>query len=218
MDTQTGKYIVIEGLEGAGKTTAIEDIKKCLNTLGVKYVVVQEPGSTELGQSLRKIVKEAEYPIDPVAEAMLFAAARRQLWKERVEPLLASGVTVISDRGLLSTYAYQGGGRGLFEQVLDLAAITFDQVGFVYDLVVFLDVDPEVGLQRARQRSALDRIEREPIEFFNKAREHFLDLWEDTQIAKYTRHAVRIDANQTPHAVSAEIDRALLELIRAKED
>ena len=218
MGNQIGKYIVVEGLEGAGKTTAIEAITKCLDVLGISYVVVQEPGSTELGGVLRTATKEAKYPIDPVAEAMLFAAARRQLWKERVEPLLTKGITVISDRGLLSTYAYQGGGRGLFEQVLDLAAITFDQVDAIYDLVLFLDVDPVVGMERAWKRGALDRIEREPIEFFEKAREHFLDLWEDTQIAKYTRHAVRIDANQTQHDVSVAIDRALLELIRNKED
>lgn len=209
---QQGKYIVVEGLDGAGKGTVIKDLSAHLTELGVKFIVLVEPGSTALGGHLRKIVKDADYPIDPVAETMLFAAARRQLWKEVVEPALLSGTTVLSDRGLFTSYAYQGGSRGCFEQVLDLAAITFDRAGLVYDLTLFLDVTPEVGLARSAKRGELDRIELEGLGFMSTARDYYNDLWEDTAIACYTRSVVRVDADKSPADVSAQCRTAVTEL------
>ena len=215
---QQGKYILVEGLDGAGKTVAIESIKEKLTELGIEHIVVQEPGSTALGAQLRQIVKHSDYPIDHVAETMLFAAARRQLWKETVEPALLSGISVISDRGLFTSYAYQGGARGCFEQVLDLAAITFDRAGCIYDLTIYLDITPELGLERSSKRSELDRIESEGKPFFETAHDYYDDLWEKTAIACYTRNAVRVDASRSKEQVKADCLQAVTEFLSTTGD
>lgn len=209
-----GKYILIEGMEGAGKSTVIAAIETQLQELGIPFITVAEPGSTELGQALRTIVKEATYPVDPVAEAMLFAAARRQLVKEVVEPALERGITVVSDRGLGSSYAYQGGARGCYTQVLDLASITFDVVDQVYDLTFYLDIPAEVGLARAKARGALDRIEKEGPEFFDTVETYYRDLFARTEIASYFGDVRLIDATQSMEDVADAVTTQLGAFLR----
>lgn len=209
-----GKYILVEGMEGAGKSTVIAAMEAQLRELGVPFITVAEPGSTALGQALRTIVKEAEYPIDPVAEAMLFAAARRQLLKEVVEPALAKGISVLSDRGLGSSYAYQGGARGCYNQVLDLASITFDVVDQVYDLTFYLDIPADVGLARAKARGALDRIEQEGPEFFDVVETYYRDIFARTEIAGYFGEVRLIDATQSMEDVAEAVTDQLRSFLR----
>ena len=165
------KYIVIEGLEGAGKTTARNVVVETLEQLGIRDMVfTREPGGTQLAEKLRSLVLDIKSVGDEVitdkAEVLMFYAARVQLVETVIKPALANGTWVIGDRHDLSTQAYQGGGRGI-----------------------------EVGLKRARARGELDRIEQESFDFFNRTRARYLEL------AAQDKSIHTIDATQPLEAV-----------------
>ncbi|MCI2293579.1 MULTISPECIES: dTMP kinase [Enterobacter] len=174
------KYIVIEGLEGAGKTTARNVVVDTLKSLGVaEMVFTREPGGTQLAEKLRSLVLDIKSVGDEVitdkAEVLMFYAARVQLVETVIKPALAEGKWVIGDRHDLSTQAYQGGGRGIDRTML--ATLRDAVLGdFRPDLTLYLDVTPEVGLKRARARGELDRIEQESYDFFNRTRARYLEL------------------------------------------
>ena len=150
------KYIVIEGLEGAGKTTARNVVVETLEQLGIRDMVfTREPGGTQLAEKLRSLVLDIKSVGDEVitdkAEVLMFYAARVQLVETVIKPALANGTWVIGDRHDLSTQAYQGGGRGIDQHML--ATLRDAVLGdFRPDLTLYLDVTPEVGLKRARAR------------------------------------------------------------------
>lgn len=173
-------YIVIEGLEGAGKTTARQLVVETLQSAGIHDMVfTREPGGTVLAEKLRSLVLDIQSTGDEVindkAEVLMFYAARVQLVETVIKPALARGQWVIGDRHDLSTQAYQGGGRGIDRTML---ATLRDAVlgNFRPNLTLYLDVTPEVGLQRARARGELDRIEQESMNFFNRTRARYLEL------------------------------------------
>ena len=174
------KYIVIEGLEGAGKTTARNVVVETLEQMGVcDLVFTREPGGTILAEKLRSLVLDIKSVGDEVitdkAEVLMFYAARVQLVETVIQPALAEGKWVIGDRHDLSTQAYQGGGRGIDQHLL--ATLRDAVLGdFRPDLTLYLDVTPEVGLKRARARGDLDRIEQESFNFFNRTRARYLEL------------------------------------------
>ena len=174
------KYIVIEGLEGAGKTTARNVVVDTLKSLGVAEMdFTREPGGTQLAEKLRSLVLDIKSVGDEVitdkAEVLMFYAARVQLVETVIKPALAEGKWVIGDRHDLSTQAYQGGGRGIDRTML--ATLRDAVLGdFRPDLTLYLDVTPEVGLKRARARGELDRIEQESYDFFNRTRARYLEL------------------------------------------
>lgn len=201
------KYIVIEGLEGAGKTTARDVIVDTLKTLGVgDMVFTREPGGTLLAEKLRSLVLDIRSVGDEVitdkAEVLMFYAARVQLVETVIKPALASGSWVIGDRHDLSTQAYQGGGRGIDQTLLTTLrdAVLGD---FRPDLTLYLDVTPEVGLKRARARGELDRIEQESLDFFNRTRARYLEL------AAQDPSIRTIDATQSLEEVVADIRRTV---------
>ncbi|WP_042713172.1 dTMP kinase [uncultured Kosakonia sp.] len=201
------KYIVIEGLEGAGKTTARDVIVDTLKTLGVgDMVFTREPGGTLLAEKLRSLVLDIRSVGDEVitdkAEVLMFYAARVQLVETVIKPALASGNWVIGDRHDLSTQAYQGGGRGIDQTLLTTLrdAVLGD---FRPDLTLYLDVTPEVGLKRARARGELDRIEQESLDFFNRTRARYLEL------AAQDPSIRTIDATQSLEEVVADIRRTV---------
>ncbi|WP_367162976.1 dTMP kinase [Kosakonia cowanii] len=201
------KYIVIEGLEGAGKTTARDVIVDTLKTLGVgDMVFTREPGGTLLAEKLRSLVLDIRSVGDEVitdkAEVLMFYAARVQLVDTVIKPALASGSWVIGDRHDLSTQAYQGGGRGIDQTLLTTLrdAVLGD---FRPDLTIYLDVTPEVGLKRARARGELDRIEQESLDFFNRTRARYLEL------AAQDPSIRTIDATQSLEEVVADIRRTV---------
>lgn len=173
-------YIVIEGLEGAGKTTARDVVVKTLQELGITDLVfTREPGGTVLAEKLRSLVLDIKSVGDEVitdkAEVLMFYAARVQLVETVIKPALAKGAWVIGDRHDLSTQAYQGGGRGIDQHML--ATLRNAVLGdFRPNLTLYLDVTPEVGLKRARARGDLDRIEQESLNFFNRTRARYLEL------------------------------------------
>ncbi|WCG84586.1 dTMP kinase [Pectobacterium sp. A5351] len=199
------KFIVIEGLEGAGKTTARNIVVETLRSHGVKEVVfTREPGGTPLAEKLRELIKQGmtDEKVTDKAEVLMLYAARVQLVDNVIKPALANGQWVIGDRHDLSSQAYQGGGRGIDQQLLRSLRDTV--LGdFRPDLTLYLDLSPAIGLQRARQRGELDRIEQESLAFFERTRARYQELAaEDDSI-------LTIDASQSIDAVSADIQAAL---------
>src|SRR5690554_2608381 len=169
-------FIVIEGLEGAGKSTVLHVITEWLEQRGIDFTTVREPGGTPLAESLRGLIKqEWDEHVSPETELLVMYAARVQLVNEVIKPALASGRWVVGDRHDLSSQAYQGGGRQLSKDMLaQLSAMTLK--GFKPDLTLYLDIEPSVGLARASARGALDRIEREALAFFERTRARYKEL------------------------------------------
>lgn len=198
-----GQFIVIEGLEGAGKTTAVRTVLSWLEKKNIPYITTREPGGTPLAESLRNLVKNFhEEQITAETELLLMYAARSQLVTNRIQPALKDGKWVIGDRHDLSSRAYQGGGRQLpmtqLDQLRDLVLGTFRPT-----LTLYLDIDPILGLNRARHRGDLDRIEKQQVDFFERVREVYLDeLQQDPSI-------IRIDASQPIDEISYHICHVL---------
>jgi dTMP kinase len=163
-------FIVFEGIDGAGKTTQARALAARLRRRGVPTRLVREPGSTRLGESVRRILVGRRKGLTPYAELFLFAAARAQLVEEVVRPALQQGAIVIADRFSPSTWAYQGSGRGLSPGALACIEEIATQ-GLQPDLVFLLDVPPEVALQRKGIR--LDRIEQEGLAFLESVRARY---------------------------------------------
>jgi dTMP kinase len=171
-----GLFITIEGGEGVGKSTNIAALEDYLRGNDIDLVMTREPGGTALGEDLRGLLLQLrEEPVSDLAELLLIFAARAQHISEVIEPALARGQWVISDRFTDATYAYQGGGRGVdietVRQLEDLVQGTLRP-----DLTILLDVPVAVGMERARGRGELDRIEREDLAFFERVRAAYLQL------------------------------------------
>ncbi|MEI8596099.1 dTMP kinase [Photobacterium sp. Hal280] len=200
-----GKFIVIEGLEGAGKSTAIATVLDTLAARGITDIQsTREPGGTPLAEQMRALVKEGhpEEPLTDMAELLLLYAARSQLVENVIKPALQAGHWVVGDRHDMSSQAYQGGGRG-FDPELMSGIKTMVLGDFEPDLTIYMDIDPELGLSRARGRGALDRIEKMDLSFFERTRERFLAL------SRHDPKVVIIDASQSLEAVTSDIRQQL---------
>lgn len=172
----TGKFITLEGIEGAGKSTIAQFIQTYLQSKNHTVVMTREPGGTPLAEKIRALVLQPNLePIAPETELLLMFAARAQHCAQVIRPSLARGDWVVCDRFLDATYAYQAGGRGISVNAIDqLAQLT------VADLqphcTFLLDVPVEIGLQRARSRGkGSDRFEQEKIDFFTRVRQVYLE-------------------------------------------
>jgi len=170
----SGKFIVLDGPDGCGKTTQCALLAQWLKENGVEVASLRDPGDTAIGEKIRQILLNPEHiAMSTATEVLLYMAARVQLWQEKIAPALAQKKCVVLDRWLSSTCAYQGhaGGFG-FNQVIKLAA---DSLGKPWpDLTIILDVDPKVGLSRLNRE--FDRIEQKGDGYHQKVREGFLQL------------------------------------------
>lgn len=169
-----GRFITIEGGEGVGKTTNIAFICESLKARGIETLVTREPGGTPLAEEIRALlIAQREEAVAADTELLLMFAARAQHLHEKILPALQQGIWVISDRFTDATYAYQSGGRGLPAEKVALLE-NFVQGSLRPDCTILLDAPPEVGMQRAKKRGALDRFEQERADFFSRVRENYL--------------------------------------------
>ena len=198
----TGKFIVIEGLEGAGKTTAINTVARILKQHHISDLqFTREPGGTPIAEALRNIIKNGldNEPLTDKAELLMLYAARIQLVDNVIKPALKMGKWVIGDRHDLSTQAYQGGGRQIDKVFIE--TLQAQVLGnFKPDLTLYLDIAPELGLMRARSRGQLDRIEQQSLPFFERIRQRYL------QLAERDNTIITIDANKSIEDVTAQIE------------
>ncbi len=193
-----GLFITFEGGEGCGKTTHSRGLKKYLQRKCFKVVLTREPGGTPLGERIRKILLSKDAAIDPLAEIMLFSSDRAEHVEKVILPALRKGSTVICDRYVDSTTAYQIGGRGLPEDVVIYLNSTSSK-GLLPDLTFILDVSPEIGIPRAG-RKGRDRFELESIKFHKRVRKAYLDL------ADRSKKRVRvIDSEMALREVQSEV-------------
>lgn len=168
-----GKFVTLEGIDGAGKSTHLEWIARFLERRGIGVKLTREPGGTVLGERLRELMLAGRPPLHPETEALLMFAARREHLDRVIMPALDSGLWVVCDRFTDATYAYQAGGSGVaWEKIAGLEQ--WVQHGLQPDLTVFLDVDPVIGRQRTAQTKEPDRFEAERETFFRRVREAYL--------------------------------------------
>ncbi|ENQ8060497.1 dTMP kinase [Vibrio parahaemolyticus] len=200
-------FIVVEGLEGAGKSTAIKTVLDTLKQAGIENIVnTREPGGTPLAEKMRALVKEEHEgeELKDMTELLLLYAARVQLVENVIKPALANGQWVVGDRHDLSSQAYQGGGRQIDASLMkNLRDTTLGD--FKPAFTLYMDIDPRIGLERARGRGELDRIEKMDISFFERTRERYLE------IANTDPSIVVINAEQSIEEVSRDIQDALNE-------
>lgn len=232
------RFIAFEGVEGSGKTTQARMLAKFLRKLGFQAEIVKDPGTTELGEKIRRILK-SDVKISPISELFLFLSARRQLVDEVIRPSMRQGKVIITDRFTPSTLAYQGRGRGLIPETLPM--LCYIATGGVEPEITFvLDIDPEIGLARVKKRyeakksrvkseeeegqdnnksgsdnddeeeeKKKDRFERQDIDFHRRIREYYIEFSESEE------NVFLIDADRPPDEVFQSV---VLNLYRFAEE
>lgn len=219
------RFISFEGVEGSGKTTQAKMLARFLRKLGFQAEIVKDPGTTELGEKIRKILK-SDVKISPISELFLFLSARRQLVDEVIKPSMRRGKVIITDRFTHSTLAYQGRGRGLIPETLPM--LCYIATGGVEPEITFvLDIDPEIGLARVKERYEIkskrkddnseeddderrkDRFESQDIDFHRRIREYYIELSESEE------NVFLIDADRPPDEVFQSV---VLNLYRFAEE
>lgn len=199
-----GFFLTIEGGEGAGKTTVLNYVRQWLNDHGREFAETREPGGTRMAEEIRALLlTEHEEIVTDTTELLMMFAARAQNISENIEPALQAGKVVVCDRFTDASYAYQGGGRGIdTKKIAVLEQLV--QGDRRPDMTLLLDVDPEIGMARAKGRGTLDRIEQEAIEFFHRVRETYLQ-----RARQFPGQYVVIDASQPIESVKQQILAAL---------
>ena len=211
MPVLPGKFITIEGSEGVGKSTNIEFIKHYLLGKGIDLLVTREPGGTPLAENIRDLLlQKRNESVDETAELLLMFAARAQHLNTVILPAIQAGRWVLSDRFTDSTYAYQGGGRGLDRSLISQLEMLV-QKDMQPDLTFYLDIDVKLGLARVSRRVGLDRFEDQHIDFFERVRAEYLRRVK----ANSERYKV-IDASQTLEYVQGDIEKVLEKLFHAR--
>ena len=198
-----GLFIVLEGVEGAGKSTQARLLSLWMDELGIPHTLAREPGGTPVGEAIRAIVLDkGELTMPPETELFLILGARAAFVRDVVRPALEEGQVVLADRFDLSTFAYQGFGRGLdLEQVRQANALATG--GLRPELMMVLDLPVEVGLERKGGAGAGDRIEREGETFLNRVREGYRRLAADDPVARL------LEAEGTPEELQRTLRRVL---------
>jgi dTMP kinase len=204
-----GRFITIEGGEGAGKSTMMSRVSHWLESAGHRVVNTREPGGTDLAEKLREILLDRNnISLSDKAELLLVFAARAQHLDELIRPALARGDCVLCDRFTDATWAYQGGGRGLPRA--EIAALESLVHGDLQpDLTLLLDLPVDQGMQRAAERGQADRFEQESMVFFENVRKGYLD-----RAASAPDRFVVIDASGVVDSVWSQIESVLRERLR----
>jgi len=196
-------FIAIEGIEGVGKTTLSKVVSSYLETLSYKHIITREPGGTRLAEEIRVLLKDKQYSIDPETELLLMFAARSHHINEVIKPMLSVGNSIICDRFVDASYAYQGGGRGLSNDKLQALEAMVCK-GLRPDISILVTCPVAIAMQRVIARNEkIDRIEQEKISFFERAQEKYLE------IAESDPSYIIIDGNQPLDLVTKSLEEAL---------
>ncbi|WP_062268838.1 dTMP kinase [Endozoicomonas arenosclerae] len=200
-DAQSGFFLTIEGGEGAGKTTAVNFIKNWMNERQLAFTETREPGGTQVAEELRSLLLGHHgEPLSDITELLMMFAARSQNLFHNIKPGLEAGKIVLCDRFTDATYAYQGGGRGLNTLPVETLE-NLVQGSLRPDMTILLDVDPEIGMARAKGRGGkLDRIELEKMDFFVRVRNAYLE-----RAKQFPEQFEIIDAGQSLENVQQQL-------------
>ena len=199
-------FISVEGGDGSGKSTQLNNIKNYLEERGFEYIFTREPGGTEIGEKIREIILEPENTaMTDMAEALLYAASRAQHVREKILPAIEEGKVVVCDRFVDSSLAYQAAGRDLGDVVWQVNAPAVD--GCMPDITIFLNISPDIAMGRISGRG-MDRLEKEALDFHHKVYEGYLKLIEEDEKSG-KRRIKNVDANRDPELVWQDIKEIL---------
>jgi dTMP kinase len=205
-----GRFITLEGIDGAGKSTHLKTVQAWLEAHGLEVIVTREPGGTPIGEAVRKLLLDRTSAMDPETETLLMFAARREHIARTIRPALERGAWVLCDRFTDATRAYQGGGRGVpMERIERLA--DWVQQGLEPDLTFLFDVSVATAQERMGNRSPADRFEGEEGAFHEKVRQVYRDL-----AVRYPRRIRTVDASQRPDEVKNSVENELSRLWKEK--
>ena len=210
MSAKKGLFLTFEGIEGAGKSSNVQYVKQLLEAAGKNVVVTREPGGTEVGEHIRKVLLDPDLPpMHSDTELLLMFASRAEHYQHKILPALQNGQWVLCDRFTDASYAYQGGGRCIdMERIRNLESWVLGD--FKADKTLLFDLPVAVGLSRAKARSAADRIEQEEASFFERIRQCYLSRAD----AEMTRFEL-IDAEQSIENVQQQLDKAVALLLES---
>lgn len=198
-----GRFITLEGMDGAGKTTHLEWLRSRLEARGLTPVVTREPGGTVLGEALRRLLLDSREPLRPDTEALLMFAARNEHIAQVIEPALAVGRWVLCDRFTDATFAYQAGGSGvIWERIAELER--WVQGSLQPDLTLYFDVDAVTGRARTRKVREPDRFEREQQSFHERVRAAYL-----RRAAEHPQRIRVIDAAKSIAEIRVELEKII---------
>ena len=206
----TGKFITVEGIEGAGKTTCMQVVTDVIEQQGISAIHTREPGGTDLGEDLRNLLLGHKHTgMSDDAELLMMFAARAEHIAQKIKPALDAGNWVLCDRFTDATYAYQGYGRGIsLEKISSLE--NWVQGELRPDLTLLMDLPVEMGMERAGKRSAPDRFESEAWDFFERIRQGYLSI-----AAEQSSRVKVIDASQDLHDVQEQVRAAIEAFVNA---
>lgn len=209
----TGFFITIEGPEGAGKTTVMQDVFEQLQSEGYDLISTREPGGIRISERIREIILDNEFTeMDGRTEALLYAAARRQHLVEKIEPALAQGKIVLCDRFVDASLAYQGYARGLgIEEVLSINEFAIGKL--MPDLTLYFDVEPEIGLNRIAKNDnrELNRLDVESLAFHQAVRTGYQEV-----VKRYPNRIQVIDASQSQEEVTNYVLNVLKKTLESR--
>lgn len=203
-----GKFITVEGIDGAGKTTQLAWLAEILQRHGITFIVTREPGGTALGEQLRQLLLDKTISMHAETEALLMFAARREHLDKVILPALAAGQWVISDRFTDASFAYQGGGRELENGKL-VTLEQWVQGDLQPDLTLYFDVSVELAQQRIKQIKHVDRFEQEQFDFFQRVRQAYLQ-----RTKLHPQRIRKIDGSLSLEAVKIAVEQALQPLLK----
>lgn len=206
-----GKFITIEGTDGSGKSTQIELLMDYLRKKGADVIFTREPGGTQISEKIREIILDVNNSeMTGITEALLYAAARSQHVEEKIIPALEAGKIIVCDRFVDSSIAYQGAARGLgAEKIMGINEAALH--GIMPDMTLFFDLSPEKGILRKKNERALDRLEKEKMDFHEKVYEGYKNLCK-----KYPERIKPIDADRSIDEVHSEVIEVIDGLLKGK--
>jgi dTMP kinase len=213
MSVARGRFITVEGIEGAGKSSNLEFVRTLLESSGREVLFTREPGGTPLGEEIRQLLLGHKHTgMADDTELLLMFAARAEHLEQKIRPALEAGIWVLCDRFTDASHAYQGGGRGIDKERIQ-ALEEWTQQGLCPDLTLLLDLPVEIGLERAGKRSSPDRFEKEELSFFERVRSSYLETaWNDAGRVKV------IDATPPLYEVQQHLAEVVQEFLDAQTD